>query len=164
MRTRASRSGCAGLACPCAATTSATCAIAARLDQAELRRTDADGVTMADAIRAFGGDPAHLAADRWTGDRPLAYVEVHIEQGPVLESLGLPVGVVSAIAGQSRYEITFTGEAGHAGTVPMSQRRDALVVASWFVDAVRARAEDAAGLVATVGRLDVRPNAANVIP
>ena len=138
--------------------------IAGRMGQDDLRRTDADGITMADAIRAFGGDPDRIAEDRWSGERPLGYVEVHIEQGPVLEQLGLPVGVVSAINGQSRYELTFTGEAGHAGTVPMAQRRDALVVASWFVDGVRARAEDTEGLVATVGRLEVRPGAANVIP
>src|SRR5437773_741483 len=65
-------------------------AVAGRLDGAELRRTDAGGVTMAEAIRAFGGDPEKLADDRWRGDRPLGYVEVHIEQGPVLEARGLP--------------------------------------------------------------------------
>jgi hydantoinase/carbamoylase family amidase len=86
---------------------------------------------------------------------------VHIEQGPVLEKLGLPVGVVSAINGQSRYELTFTGEAGHAGTVPMELRRDALVAAAVFVEAC---AGIEPGLVATVGQLSVRPGAANVIP
>lgn len=136
-------------------------AVAGRLDQAELQRIDDVGVTMADAIRAFGGDPSRISDDRWQGDRPLGYVEVHIEQGPVLESLGLPAGVVSAIAGQSRYEITFRGDAGHAGTVPMGQRRDALVAASLFVPAID-RVEP--GLVATVGKLSVRPGAANVIP
>src|SRR6266581_2936559 len=139
-------------------------AVAGRFDPRDLERTDSRGVAMAEAVQAFGGDPAKIGEDRWSGDRPLGYVEVHIEQGPVLESLGLPVGVVSAIAGQSRFEITFTGEAGHAGTVPMGHRRDALVVASWFVDGVRARAEDTEGMVATVGRLEVRPGAANVIP
>jgi len=138
-------------------------ALAGRLDRAELQRTDADGVTMAEAIRRFGGDPDRIAEDRWSGERPLGYVEVHIEQGPVLEQLGLPVGVVSAIAGQSRHELTFTGEAGHAGTVPMPQRRDALVGASLFVEAVDGVREKP-GLVATVGRLTVRPGAANVIP
>jgi allantoate deiminase len=136
-------------------------AVAGRLGEDELRRTDDGGVTMAEAIRKFGGDPSRIAGDRWGGDRPLGYVEVHIEQGPVLEELGLPVGVVSAIAGQSRYEITFTGEAGHAGTVPMDQRRDALVAASLFVPAVDQVAQ---GVVATVGKLWVRPGAANVIP
>src|SRR5207244_4091228 len=138
-------------------------AVAGRLGEDDLRRTDADGVTMAEAILAFGGDRDRIAEDRWRGKRPVGYVEVHIEQGPVLESLGLPVGVVSAINGQSRYELTFTGEAGHAGTVPMAQRRDALVVASIFVEAVDAVRENP-DLVATVGRLSVRPGAANVIP
>lgn len=138
-------------------------AVAGKLEEAELQRVDSGGVTMAEAIRAFGGDPAKIAEDRWTSERPLGYVEVHIEQGPVLESLGLPVGVVSAIAGQSRYELTFKGEAGHAGTVPMEQRRDALVGASIFVQAVDAL-RHSPGMVATVGRLMVRPGAANVIP
>jgi allantoate deiminase len=87
----------------------------------------------------------------------LGYVEVHIEQGPVLERLGEPVGVVTAIAGQSHAEVTFIGEAGHAGTVPMEDRRDALAAAAEWVLAV----ERAGG---TVGRLDVEPNVRNVIP
>ena len=139
-------------------------AVAGRLDGAELRRTDAGGVTMAEAIRAFGGDPEKLADDRWRGDRPLGYVEVHIEQGPVLEARGLPVGVVPAIAGQSRFEIAFTGEAGHAGTVPMDRRRDALTAAAEVVLAVEAAGATQEVLVATVGRLEVEPGAANVIP
>ncbi|HEY3084581.1 MAG TPA: allantoate amidohydrolase [Candidatus Dormibacteraeota bacterium] len=136
-------------------------AVAGRLGADDLRRADADGVTMAEAIRAFGGDPDRIADDRWSGERPLGYVEVHIEQGPVLEKLGLPVGVVSAINGQGRYDLTFTGEAGHAGTVPMEQRRDALVAAALFVAVVD---HHEPGLVATVGKLSVRPGAANVIP
>lgn len=96
----------------------------------------------------------------------LAYVEAHIEQGPVLEQRDLPVGVVSAIAGQSRIRVEFHGRAGHAGTTPMGMRRDALCGASEFVLAVEhraaARAEDA--LVATVGQLSVEPGASNVIP
>jgi allantoate deiminase len=139
-------------------------ALAGKLGENDLRRSDADTLTMAEAIRAFGGDPSKIADDRWRAERPLGYIEVHIEQGPVLEGLGLPVGVVSAIAGQSSFEITFTGEAGHAGTVPMAQRRDALVVASWFVRGVDAKAQGERDLVATVGRLSVRPGAANVIP
>ena len=136
-------------------------AVAGRLGEDDLRRTDGDGVTMAEAIRAAGGDPDRIADDRWKGERPLGYVEVHIEQGPVLERLGLPVGVVSAINGQSRYDLTFTGEAGHAGTVPMEQRRDALVAAALFVTVVD---HHEPGLVSTVGKLSVRPGAANVIP
>lgn len=139
-------------------------ALAGRLGMADLERTDDGGVSMAEAIRASGGDPSQIAADRWSGDRPMGYVEVHIEQGPVLESLGLPVGVVSAIAGQSRFELTFTGEAGHAGTVPMAERRDALVGAAVFAQAVSDLANSKRGLVATIGKMSVLPGAANVIP
>jgi allantoate deiminase len=136
-------------------------AVAGRLGQEELRRTDDAGATIAGAISAFGGDPSKIGEDRWSAEPPLGYLEVHIEQGPVLEGLDLPVGVVSAIAGQSRFDITFTGEAGHAGTVPMDRRRDALVAASLLVPEID-RLEP--GLVATVGKLSVRPGAANVIP
>ena len=139
-------------------------AVAGRLGQDDLRRTDPDGVTMAEAISTFGGDPTRIDEDRWRGERPLGYVEVHIEQGPVLEDRGLPVGVVSAIAGQSRFEIELVGEAGHAGTVPMERRRDALTGAAEIVLAVEAAGAATEGLVATVGKLDVEPGAANVIP
>ncbi|HKW08023.1 MAG TPA: allantoate amidohydrolase [Candidatus Dormibacteraeota bacterium] len=139
-------------------------AVVGQLAQDELQRTDEGGVSMSEAIRQFGGDPARVGDDRWRGERPLGYVEVHIEQGPVLESLGLPVGVVSAIAGQDRMRVTFTGEAGHAGTVPMDRRKDALVVASMFVVAVEQEARLRPGLVATVGQLRVDPGAGNVIP
>ena len=138
-------------------------AVAGKFDDSELERKDAAGLTMAEAIHAFGGDPEKIDEDRWSSDRPLGYVEVHIEQGPVLEHLGLPVGVVSAIAGQTRYELIFTGEAGHAGTVPMAKRRDALVGAAMFVVGVGAE-QKGPDLVATVGRLVVNPGAANVIP
>src|SRR5256885_2343679 len=84
-------------------------------------------------VLASGGDPSKIAEDRWNGGDVLGYLEVHIEQGPVLEARGLPVGVVSAIAGQSRMEIALTGEAGHAGTVPMDRRRDALTAASELI-------------------------------
>ena len=119
---------------------------------------------MAHAIHAFGGDPERIVDDRWQGGELLGYCEVHIEQGPVLEALDLPVGVVSAIAGQSRYRLIFKGESGHAGTVPMDRRRDALTAASEFVLAVEAEAHARDGLVATVGRLEVQPGAGNVIP
>jgi allantoate deiminase len=138
-------------------------AVVGKLGEEELQRTDEAGISMADAIREFGGNPTKLADDHWSG-RPIGYVEVHIEQGPVLESLGLPVGVVPAIAGQDRMRITFSGSAGHAGTVPMEQRRDALVVAAMFVVAVEQEARLRPGLVATVGRLVVEPGASNVIP
>ena len=139
-------------------------AVAGTFELSDLEHTDAGGVTMADAIGQFGGDPARLDDDRWRDGKLLGYCEVHIEQGPVLETRGLPVGVVSAIAGQARYHITFTGQAGHAGTVPMRGRRDALVAAAEFVLAVEADASSHNGLVATVGQLTVHPCAVNVVP
>jgi allantoate deiminase len=139
-------------------------AVAGNFDLADLDRTDDRGITMAEAIRTFGGDPALLAQDKWSAGRLLGYCEVHIEQGPVLEARRLPVGVVSAISGQNRYELVFKGEAGHAGTVPMDSRRDALVAASMFVQAVEGYAGGFDGLVATVGQLSVQPGAANVVP
>jgi allantoate deiminase len=139
-------------------------AVAGRFEYGDLARTDSAGVTMAHAIRAFGGDPERIIDDRWQEGELLGYCEVHIEQGPVLEALGLPVGVVSAIAGQSRFRLIFKGESGHAGTVPMDRRRDALAAASEFVLAVEAEGRARDGLVATVGQLDVRAGASNVIP
>jgi len=139
-------------------------ALAGSLEPVELERRDAHGLTVAGAVQSFGGDPARIEEDRWSGPKPLGYVEVHIEQGPVLEARGLPVGVVSAIAGQNRFSISFQSEAGHAGTVPMDRRRDALVVAAMFVIAVEQEARAHQGLVATVGKLEVQAGAANVIP
>ena len=94
----------------------------------------------------------------------LGYAEVHIEQGPVLEKNNLPVGIVTAIAGQSRLRVEFRGVAGHAGTVPMNLRRDALVGAAEFIASVPSVASARAGLVATVGKLEIAPGASNVIP
>jgi allantoate deiminase len=139
-------------------------AVAGTLDTAALKLVDRDGVSMADAITSFGGDPSAIAQDAWRGGPLLGYFEPHIEQGPVLEARRLPVGVVSAIAGQNRYALNFKGEAGHAGTVPMNGRRDALAAASEFVLATEAEGRAQPGLVATVGQMDVRPGAANVIP
>lgn len=139
-------------------------AVAGTFEPDDLERTDAAGATMADAIRSFGGDPTRIEDDRWRAGELLGYCEVHIEQGPVLEALGLPVGVVSAIAGQSRHILTLKGEAGHAGTVPMDKRRDALAAAAELVLAVEHEGRSRPGLVATIGRLEVHPGAANVIP
>jgi allantoate deiminase len=121
-----------------------------------LDAVDAAGIRLADALP---GDPAEAARDP---AELRGYCEVHIEQGPVLEQLGEPVGVVTAIAGQTHAEITFTGEAGHAGTVPMGARRDALAAAAELVLAAEAAGDE--GLVATVGALTVHPGARNVIP
>jgi allantoate deiminase len=130
----------------------------------DLTRSDANGVTMAEAIRSFGGNPDGLAAARLDPERLLGYAEVHIEQGPVLEQKNLSIGVVTAIAGQTRIKITFTGRAGHAGTTPMNLRRDALCAAAEFVLAAETVAKRRPGLVATVGEIAALPGASNVIP
>ena len=119
---------------------------------------------MADAIQNFGGNPRALRSAKVDRKRLLGYVEVHIEQGPVLEDKNLSVGVVTGICGQARYRVSFTGKAGHAGTVPMALRRDALCAAAEFALAVEAEAKRTKGLVATVGVLELRPGASNVIP
>ena len=127
-----------------------------------LGRQDRAGRSVADAIRDFGLDPAALAAARAPADA-LGYLEFHIEQGPVLESLGLPLGIVDAIVGQSRRDVIFTGAANHAGTTPMALRRDALAGAAAWIGRVEGEAAVTPGLVATVGRVDVNPGAVNVI-
>ena len=132
------------------------------LDPAWLDQVDADGITLRDAIRASGGDP-DLALEA-SPPELLGYLEVHIEQGPVLEREGLPVGVVTAIAGQTRARIVLTGEAGHAGTLPMDARHDALAAAAEAVLAVERHGRAEPGLVATVGALSLSPNVGNVVP
>jgi allantoate deiminase len=139
-------------------------ALAGTFNAADLKRTDARGSTLAEAIRQFGGNPDALASAQLDPGRLLGYAEVHIEQGPVLEQKNLALGVVTAIAGQSRARVTFAGAAAHAGTVPMNLRRDALCAAAEFVLAVEALAQDRGGLVATVGEIAARPGASNVIP
>jgi allantoate deiminase len=138
--------------------------VAGRFDADDLERRDAEGVSMRDALLAFGGDPEALGTGRRDPSDLLGYVEVHIEQGPVLEARGAPLGVVTGIAGQSRVAASFEGVAGHAGTVPMQLRRDALAAAAELVLAAEAIARETDGLVATVGELAVEPSASNVIP
>ena len=111
-------------------------ALAGTFDPALLSRRDAEGVSLGDALRVFGDAP--VASASRAGERLLGYCEVHIEQGPVLERRDLPVGVVSAIAGATRADVSFTGRAGHAGTVPMDARRDAACAAAEWVLAVEA--------------------------
>jgi allantoate deiminase len=118
---------------------------------------------ISDAIRAFGLHPAKLPDARFAAET-VGYVEFHIEQGPVLESLNLPLGIVDASAGQSRLLLTFEGRANHAGTTPMPLRRDALAAAAMWISEVERYAAATPGLVATVGALKVLPNAGNVIP
>lgn len=138
--------------------------IAGGFDAALLDRTDADGITLRDAIVAFGGTPATIADDSYRGRKLLGYCEVHIEQGPVLETEDQPVGIVSAIQGMSRVDLVLRGTAGHAGTVPMALRHDALCAAAEVILAIEDTARSINELVATVGQIDSRPGAANVIP
>jgi allantoate deiminase len=139
-------------------------AVVGTFDKKDLRRTDATGITMADAIRGFGGDPDRLEDCRFNGRELLGYVEVHIEQGPVLEARRQAIGIVSAIAGQTRARIELLGKSGHAGTVPMNSRKDALCAAAELILDVERRGRETAGLVATVGQIAADPNASNVIP
>jgi allantoate deiminase len=134
-----------------------------RFDPALLELKDANGCTLADAIRRFGLDPARLP-DAQVDPRAFAYLEFHIEQGPVLDNAGESLGAVSAVAGQSRLELRLTGRANHAGTTPMNARCDALAGAAAWIAAVEQHARSIPDLVATVGHLEVLPNAGNVIP
>lgn len=121
---------------------------------------DASGVSVAEAIAWYGLDPNGIAGVQ---TEAAGYLEFHIEQGPVLESLGLPLGVVEAIVGQSRLDLTFTGAANHAGTTPMALRRDALAGAAEWIGRVEAEALSKPDLVATVGHIDAAPNVRNAI-
>ena len=139
-------------------------AIVGSYDPELLARRDAQGVSVAEAIRDFGNDPAALPAAEIAAPAAFGYLEAHIEQGPVLESLGAPLGLVSAITSQSRLTLTFGGRSGHAGTTPMGARRDALGGAAAFVLLAEAEGLATPGLVATVGQIAARPGSANVIP
>jgi allantoate deiminase len=134
-----------------------------RFDLKLLDLEDSTGCTMRDAIAQFGLDPARIE-DARIDDRAFAFLEFHIEQGPVLEAANLSIAAVSASAGQSRWEVVFSGRANHAGTTPMHTRRDALAGAAEWIMAVEHHARSVDGLVATVGALKVSPGAGNVIP
>jgi allantoate deiminase len=138
--------------------------LAGSFDERDLRRKDAGGMTMAGAIKRFGGDPAKLKRARLDPKQLVGYLEAHIEQGPVLEKKNLALGIVSAIAGQTRASVRFIGRAGHAGTTPMARRNDALCAAAQFIVAVEKLALNTGGLVATVGEITALPGAGNVIP
>lgn len=139
-------------------------ALAGTFEPALLKARDREGMSLADALRALGSDPStipDLARDPTT---LAGFLEVHIEQGPVLESLDLPVGIVTAITGIERHSVRIDGRAGHAGTTPMHLRRDALVAATEVVRIVDRLCRDTEDLVGVVGELNVTPNAVNVIP
>jgi allantoate deiminase len=138
-------------------------AVAGRFHPALLALKDADGITVEEAIHAFGLDPAEISTAALDGEA-LGFVEMHIEQGPVLEAEDLSVAAVGAIAGQTRMTLEFTGQTNHAGTTPMHLRRDALAGAAEWIGVVEAYAQRTNGLVATTGKVEVAPNAGNVIP
>jgi allantoate deiminase len=137
-------------------------ALAGTFSARDLKLTDAKGIKMRQAIQEFGGEPENLRSAKLDHRKLLGYVEVHIEQGPVLERQSRPLGVVSAIAGQSRANVRFIGRAGHAGTTPMHLRQDALCAAAEFMTAVEMGCPK--HLVATVGEIQALPGASNVIP
>jgi allantoate deiminase len=139
-------------------------ALAGNFDLRALDEIGEDGVSRRQALKAFGCDPSRLAEEALAPDRAVGYVEVHIEQGPVLEQEGLPVGIVTAIDGVTRGTVDVDGVAGHAGTVPMPMRKDALAAAAEMVLAIEARAQARSNLVATVGKMEVPGSAANTIP
>jgi allantoate deiminase len=139
--------------------------IAGTFDESVLNGRDQAGVSMREALLTFGLDPGHIGAAARVRRELLAYLELHIEQGPVLEAQHLPVGVVTAIAGATRMAAKLTGMAGHAGTVPMRLRRDALTGAAECIGAIEefCRSDDN-GLVGSVGYIHAMPGATNVIP
>jgi allantoate deiminase len=137
-------------------------ALVGRLDQELLDRQDANGISVQRAIEDFGLNAREIP-QAVLGSDILGYVEFHIEQGPVLETLKRPLGVVDAIAGQNRLEFTFVGRANHAGTTPMHLRCDAIAGAAEWISAVERKAHQVPGLVATVGKIEARPGATNVI-
>jgi allantoate deiminase len=141
-------------------------ACAGVFDRASLAFPDRNGITLGDALKAYGKNLDEIGAAAYDPANVVGYVEVHIEQGPVLEASNLPLGVVTGIVGQSRMRVVVLGDAGHAGTVPMRMRHDALAGAAELMLAVEQTAleNEDDGMVATVGRIEASPGATNVIP
>jgi allantoate deiminase len=137
-------------------------ALIGRLDEQLLNRPDANAVTVRQAIEGFGLHPEKIPEARIPAST-FAYLEFHIEQGPVLETLKRPLGVVEAIAGQSRLEFIFIGRANHAGTTPMHLRRDSIAAAAEWISAAERLAQSTPGMVATVGKIEAKSGATNVI-
>jgi len=138
-------------------------AVAGRFDPKLLTLIDTEGVAVEAALRSFGLDPDRIG-DAVLDSNAACFVEVHIEQGPLLEAENLSVAAVTTIVGQTRLTLTFTGHANHAGTAPMHLRRDALAAAAQWISGVEALAQRTEGLAATVGRISVEPNVGNVVP
>jgi allantoate deiminase len=139
-------------------------AVAGTFDESVLGIKDRAGISMREALSQFGLDPEHIGAAARARSELHAYIELHIEQGPVLETEHLPVGVVTAISGATRLAVVLTGMAGHAGTVPMVFRRDALAGAAECIVAIEEFCRTDQGLVGTVGYINAMPGATNVIP
>jgi allantoate deiminase len=139
-------------------------AVIGQLTPELLARTDPDGISVAQAIKNFGLDPDRIPLTCPLLPNTFAALEVHIEQGPIIEKEDASLAVVEAIVGQSRLELTFEGQANHAGTTPMSLRRDALAAAAQWIVEVERYAANYTQLVATVGRMSALPGAMNVVP
>ncbi|GLQ72003.1 M20 family metallo-hydrolase [Vibrio penaeicida] len=139
-------------------------ALAGTLDTSVMKLKDADGISIQEAMAQFGLSSDDLGSLIRNPQELLGYLEVHIEQGPILEANDLALGVVSAICGIERHEVQFVGESAHAGTCPMELRKDALSAAALLIAEVEAYARSTPELKATVGRLNVEPNVVNAIP
>ena len=140
-------------------------AICGDLSNRDLDLPSQSGKTIGEGIEYIGGNPRELETARRRPGDIAAYLEYHIEQGPVLENDGIDIGIVEGIVGVNRWEVTIDGFSNHAGTTPMNRRKDALLVAARFIDAVNRVVRDTPGLqVGTVGRIRVLPGAPNVIP
>jgi allantoate deiminase len=148
------------------ATLTSSTACAGVFEHEALATADADGVTLDAALRAYGKNPDAIPAAAYRAQDVAGYIEVHIEQGPVLESKGAPLGIVTGIVGQSRLRVVVTGQAGHAGTVPMNLRHDAFAGAAEMAVAFEAIAREhpGDGMVGTIGRIEALPGAVNIIP
>jgi len=146
------------------ATMTGSCSMAGTLEPAALTHRDADGISVEQALRDFGLDPARISENARQPGELLLYFEAHIEQGPVLEALNLPVGVVLGIAAQVRLAVDLEGFASHAGTTPMEMRRDALAAAAEAILLVEQIARGQKGLVGTVGTITVQDGSGNVVP
>lgn len=139
-------------------------ALAGTFDPEVLKMQDAGGVSLRDAMADFGLNPERIGALKRPPDSIIGFLEAHIEQGPVLETEDQPVGAVTAICGIERHQVAVIGETGHAGTLPMAGRRDALVGAAAIVTEVNRIGTSEAELRATVGALTIEPNVVNAVP
>jgi allantoate deiminase len=139
-------------------------ALAGHLSSGDLEHQDGDGLSVAQAMRDYGLDPEHVEDARRGQDSLAAYLELHIEQGRVLEAEDLPAGIVTGIAGPVWLRFSLQGESGHAGATPMDRRHDALAAAAEIVGAVEEEASSTSSAVGTVGQIEARPGGINIIP